>query len=97
MATCSSLAAYYPDSWALKLVGAASVATMMFGVTSFRGGSMHWFSDAIAALSWPIPSASPPAKVRRRQQDGRQPGHTAWVVLPSFSPDATVITVARRF
>jgi hypothetical protein len=25
MATCSSLAAYYPDSWALKLAGAASV------------------------------------------------------------------------
>jgi len=99
MATCSSLAAYYPDSWALKLVGAASVATVMFGVTSFRGGSMHWFSDAIAGALMAYPIGVATGDGFRRMQQGRAPAqaHTAWVVLPSFSPDATAIAVARRF
>ena len=99
MATCSSLAAYYPDSWALKLAGAASVAAMMFGVISFRGGSMHWFSEAIAGALMAYPIGVATGEGFRRTQQGRAPAraHTAWVVLPSFSPDATVITAARRF
>jgi hypothetical protein len=99
MATCSSLAAYYPDSWALKLAGAASVAAMIFGVISFRGGSMHWFSEAIAGALMAYPIGVATGEGFRRMQQGRAPAqaHTAWVVLPSFSPDATVITAARRF
>jgi membrane-associated phospholipid phosphatase len=99
MATCSSLAAYYPDSWALKLVGAASVAYMMFGVTSFQGGSMHWFSEAIAGALMTYPTGVATGKGFRRMQQGRAPARdqTVWVVLPSFSSEATLITAARRF
>jgi hypothetical protein len=99
MATCSSLAAYYPDSLALKLVGAASVAYMIFGVTSFQGGSMHWFSEAIAGALVAYPIGVATGKGFRRMQQGQAPARdqTAWVVLPSFSPEATLITAARRF
>lgn len=99
MATCSSLAAYYPDSLALKLAGAASVAYMMFGVTSFRGGSMHWFSEAIAGALVAYPIGVATGKGFRRMQQGRAPArdHTAWVVLPSFGPEVTLITATRIF
>jgi hypothetical protein len=72
---------------------------MMFGVTAFRGGSMHWFSDAIAGALMAYPIGVATGQGFRRMQQGQAPAQdrTAWVVLPSFSPDATVITAARRF
>lgn len=49
MAVVSALTNFYPHSTWLKIAGYSIVAYMMYGVTSFHRGGMHWFSDAIAA------------------------------------------------
>jgi len=99
MATCSSLAAYYPDSLALKLVGIASVAYMMFGVSSFQGGSMHWFSDAIAGALMAYPIGTAVGAGFRGMRDGATHGRskTSWIVLPSIGGERTMVEVGRLF
>jgi hypothetical protein len=49
-ATMSTLVAYYPDSTWLPWVAGGTVAYMIYGVSSFDRGQMHWFSDAVAGL-----------------------------------------------
>jgi membrane-associated phospholipid phosphatase len=49
-AVAFSLIHYYPDSLLVKIYGYTSVAYMMFTVTAFSGGRMHWFSDGVAGL-----------------------------------------------
>ena len=99
MATCSSLVAYYPDSLALKLVSIASVAYMMFSVSSFDGGSMHWFSDAIAGALMAYPIGTAVGAGFRAMRDGatRDQAKTAWVILPSVGGDTTAIRIGRVF
>jgi hypothetical protein len=97
MATCSSLVAYYPDSLALKLVGIASVAYMMFGVSSFQGGAMHWFSDAIAGALMAYPIGTAVGAGFRDMRDGAARGRTAWLMLPSIGGETTMISVGRLF
>ncbi len=49
MAVISALTNFYPNSTWLKIAGYSIVAYMIYGVSSFHRGGMHWFSDAIAA------------------------------------------------
>lgn len=41
---------YYPDSIIAKIYGYSSAAYMVFAVTAYSGGRMHWFSDGVAGL-----------------------------------------------
>jgi len=49
MAVVSALTNFYPNKDWLKIVGYSYVAYMIFSVSSLNRGSMHWFSDAVAA------------------------------------------------
>ena len=82
---------------ALKLVGIASVAYMMFGVSSFRGGSMHWFSDAIAGALMAYPIGTAVGAGFRSMRDGAAGGRNAWLMLPSVGGETTMIKVGRLF
>jgi membrane-associated phospholipid phosphatase len=97
MATCASLAAYYPDSLALELAGAAGVAYMMFSVTSFQAGSMHWFSDAVAGALMAYPIGVAVGSGFRRRQSAIAPAPSRWLVAPVVTPQATLIAAGRAF
>lgn len=43
-----SLSAFYPESKPISVVKYGWVGYMFYGVVSHNGGSMHWFSDAVA-------------------------------------------------
>ncbi len=49
MAVVAALTNFYPHKTWLKILGYSYVAYMIYGVSSFHRGGMHWFSDAIAA------------------------------------------------
>ncbi len=49
VAVVSALTSFYPEKTWLKITGYSLAAYMIYGVTSFHGGQMHWFSDAVAA------------------------------------------------
>ncbi|MGE5458236.1 MAG: phosphatase PAP2 family protein [Methanococcaceae archaeon] len=49
MAVVSALTNFYPDKTWLKIAGYSYTAYMIFAVSSLNRGSMHWFSDAVAA------------------------------------------------
>ncbi|MBK9577054.1 MAG: phosphatase PAP2 family protein [Fibrobacteres bacterium] len=43
-----SLSAFYPGSKPISVIKYGWVGYMFYGVVSHNGGSMHWFSDAVA-------------------------------------------------
>lgn len=43
-----SLSAFYPESKPISVIKYGWVGYMFYGVVSHNGGSMHWFSDAVA-------------------------------------------------
>lgn len=96
--TCAALVGYYPDSLALKLTEAGVTAYMIFSVTAFRAGSMHWFSDALAGalVAHPI-GYSVGQGFRRGRQGVAKQEKSAWMIIPTVSPGSTLITVARVF
>ena len=49
MAVASSLSHYYPDKTWLKILSYSWVAYSAASVTVNHKGTMHWFSDAVAA------------------------------------------------
>ncbi len=49
VAVISTLTAYYPEKLWLKIGGYLYTAYTMIGVTAIGDGTMHWFSDAVAA------------------------------------------------
>ena len=49
MSVASTLTNYYPDKTWLKIVAYGWVGYSMVSVSAFNKGTMHWFSDAIAA------------------------------------------------
>ena len=49
MAVISALTSFYPHKTWLKIAGYSMAAYMIYGVSSFHRGGMHWFSDAVAA------------------------------------------------
>lgn len=49
MAVASSLSSYYPEKTWLKVLSYSWVGYTMASVSVFHKGTMHWFSDAVAA------------------------------------------------
>lgn len=49
MSVASALSHYYPEKTWLKYLSYGWVAYTMAGVSAFHKGTMHWFSDAVAA------------------------------------------------
>ena len=47
-AAMTSLAFYYPDSWAVALAAGSYLGYLAFGVTAHEGSTMHWLSDVVA-------------------------------------------------
>jgi len=98
-AMLTSLAAYYPDSVLLKMAAVVGSAGMMFAVSSFAAGGMHWSSDAVAGALFAIPIGLSTGKGMREAVRGAKPGPTrsAWFVGPSLRPDLTGATLGRAF
>lgn len=97
-AAWTPLAAFYPDSLALKLTGAGLSAYMIFAATSAQSGSFHWFSDAIAGVLMAYPIGTSVGEGFRRALHGEaKEKRSAWVIVPSVGRDSTFITAARAF
>ena len=97
-AMLSSLVAYYPDSWLLKVALVVGSAGMMLGVSTFQAGGMHWGSDAVAGALLALPIGLSPGRGMRRVVDGtRQRVQSAWFLTPSLRPDLTGAALGRAF
>jgi hypothetical protein len=49
-----SLAYVYPDSWLLRIVGAATIGYLFISAPAHEDGKLCWFSDAVAGLAMGI-------------------------------------------
>jgi membrane-associated phospholipid phosphatase len=97
-AMLSALAAYYPDSFWLKLALVVGSAGMMVGVSSFEAGGMHWGSDAVAGALFALPIGLSTGQGMRKLVSGKALAKTsAWFVTPSLRPDMTGATVGHVF
>jgi membrane-associated phospholipid phosphatase len=97
-AVLSSLAAYYPDSFSLKVALVLGSAGMMLGVSSFESGGMHWASDAVAGALMALPMGlSTGQGMRRLVQGARARSDTAWFIGPSLRADMTGAVLGRAF
>jgi membrane-associated phospholipid phosphatase len=97
-AVLASLAAYYPDSWLLKLALVVGSAGMALGVSSFEAGGMHWGSDAVAGALMALPIGLSAGRGMRSVVDGKQARPvSAWFLTPSLRPDLTGASVGRAF
>lgn len=97
-AMLSSLAAYYPDSALLKVALVLGSAGMMFGVSSFKAGTMHWASDAVAGALMALPIGLSTGKgMRRLVQGNKAPSPSAWFIGPSLRADVTGAVLGRAF
>ena len=97
-AMLSALVAYYPDSWPLRLALVIGSAGMMFGVSSFEAGGMHWCSDAVAGALMAFPIGMSTGRGMRSVVQGQKlRPQSAWFVTPSLRPDITGATLGRAF
>jgi membrane-associated phospholipid phosphatase len=96
-AVLASLASYYPDSYLLKLALFVGATGMMFGVSSFQAGGMHWASDAVAGALMGLPIGLATGRGMRSVVDGKPPGKTAWFVAPSLRPEVAGAMLGRAF
>jgi len=97
-AMLSSLVAYYPDSLLLKVALVLGSAGMMFGVSSFEAGGMHWASDAVAGALMAIPiGLSTGQGMRRLVQGNNAVYQSAWFIGPSLRADITGAVLGRAF
>lgn len=97
-ATLASLAAYYPDSWLLKLALVVGSTGMMLGVSSFEAGGMHWASDAVAGALLALPIGLSTGQGMRRLVDGKKArSRSAWFIGPSLRADMTGAVLGRAF
>jgi membrane-associated phospholipid phosphatase len=97
-AVLTSLVVYYPEKWWLKLVSAGAIAYMMFGVSSFEAGGMHWASDAAAGMLMAYPIGMSTGRGMRRLVEGAAAGKpSAWFLAPSPRADAPGFIVGRPF
>jgi membrane-associated phospholipid phosphatase len=97
-AMLSSLVAYYPDSPLLKVVLVLGTAGMMFGVSSFEAGGMHWASDAVAGALLAIPIGLSTGQGMRRLVHGEKArSQSVWFVGPSLRADITGAVLGRAF
>lgn len=97
-AALGALVAYYPDSALMKVIMAAGVVGMMYGVSSFEGGGFHWASDAVAGALMAFPIGMSTGKGMRALVSGRaSPDPCAWFVTPSLRPETVGAMVGRAF
>jgi membrane-associated phospholipid phosphatase len=97
-AALGALVAYYPDSMAMKVLMAAGVLGMMYGVSSFERGGFHWASDAVAGALMSFPIGMSTGKGMRALVSGQrlQPRST-WFVTPSLRAETVGAMVGRAF
>jgi hypothetical protein len=97
-AALGALVAYYPDSVAMKVLMAAGVLGMMYGVSSFERGGFHWASDAVAGalMAFPI-GMSTGQGVRGLVSGRRSQSSSAWFATPSLRPETVGAMVGRAF
>jgi membrane-associated phospholipid phosphatase len=97
-AVLASLVGYYPDSYLLKLALVVGASGMMFGVSSFQAGGMHWASDAVAGALLAFPIGLATGQGMRSVMDGRKARpQAAWFVAPSLRPEVAGAMVGRAF
>jgi membrane-associated phospholipid phosphatase len=97
-AMLTALAFYYPDSWLLKAALLVGPAGMMYSVTSFEKGGMHWASDAMAGALMAFPIGMSTGRGMRAVVDGKQAkAPSAWFVTPSLRPEVAGAMVGRSF
>jgi hypothetical protein len=71
---------------------------MMFGVSSFEAGGMHWASDAVAGALLAIPIGLSTGQGMRRLVHGEKArSQSVWFVGPSLRADITGAVLGRAF
>jgi membrane-associated phospholipid phosphatase len=93
----STLIAFYPRSFWMKLAGLGWVAYTALSVSSFERGGMHWLSDAVAGglMSWAIGSTVG-ARFRAALGPGGAEAPTL-AVLPGSAAGVPTLNLAVRF
>ena len=89
MAVVSALTNFYPDKTWLKIAGYVYVGYMIFAVSSLGRGSMHWFSDAVAAAFMSYAIGSTTGKFYRNKfkkaSDSQTTGQVGVANVPLFA------------
>lgn len=91
-----TLAAYY-DVWWVDLLGYGGVAYMMFSVSTFEGGSVHWASDAVAAALMTYPIAHSVGSGFRERAFGDAAPRSSLSFVPVVTRDTALLSVGGYF
>jgi hypothetical protein len=82
VAVTSALAYYYPTKRWLKWLSAGLSSYMLYTVSAFDSGQMHWFSDGVAGAFMGYAIGSSVGKNFRQQIDQSAPQTSALQFLP---------------
>lgn len=85
VAVTSALAHYYPNKPWLVGFGIGLSAYMLYTVSAFDSGQMHWFSDGVAGAFMGYAIGSSVGKNFRRQIDGTGKDHSSINWMPIVS------------
>ena len=92
-----SLAYIYNDSWIVKIGGLLYLTYMFFGVIAHEGGTMHWFSDAVAGTLMGLAVGMAVGRnfksvLNVENEDGTEVG-----LLPILAPQRQGIAISYSF
>ena len=84
-----TLTTYY-RSWVVGVIGFSAALYTGFSVTSFRGGTVHWLSDAAAGFLVALPIGTTVGRAFRARLDSERgdatkPSAQTWSVVPLVS------------
>lgn len=86
VAVTSALAHYYPDKNWLKWMGAGLSAYMVYTISAYNSGQMHWFSDGVAGAFMGYAIGSSVGKNMRSLVDGTPPRESDGPTKVSWIP-----------
>ncbi|MCC6276328.1 MAG: phosphatase PAP2 family protein [Oligoflexia bacterium] len=101
-AVMSALAHYYPEKSWLRWTGYSLVAYMLYAVSAFDSGQMHWFSDGVAGAFFGYAIGSTVGKNLRanRHTEGtftKTTPKSQWSFLPILAPKTVGLSVQLSF
>ncbi|MGE5352586.1 MAG: phosphatase PAP2 family protein, partial [Acidobacteriota bacterium] len=97
MAVASALSNFYPEKTWLKYLTYGWVAYTMASVSIFHKGTMHWFSDAIAASLMTYTIGASVGKYYRNMVDNSNNGDVKFRFLPFAGGDYSGISFSYSF
>ncbi|MGE3974954.1 MAG: phosphatase PAP2 family protein [Bdellovibrionales bacterium] len=97
VAVTSALAHYYPHKTWLRWLSVGLSSYMLYTVSAFHAGQMHWFSDGVAGAFMGYSIGSTVGKNFRQRLDGSSAKMNDFLWLPVAGPQYWGLMAALQF